>query len=71
MDLLKILCKYPDQDTRQEALKAFSRHLWYLSEDLISLAIFDERVPEEKEQEMLANLTKPGSENQLKRLEGK
>ena len=65
LDLLKVLLKYPDRDVGQEAYKAFSRHLWYLSEGLAPLAFFDERVPQEEKEVMLANLSKPGSKKAL------
>ena len=59
----------PRKVTAQVALKAFKRHLWYLSEDLIGLSLFDERVPNDEKDRMVENFKKRERKG-LKRLEG-
>lgn len=69
MDLIKIMLRYPDQELAVMVMKSFSRHLWYLSEDLVSLAFFDDWF--EEKNSMLEQLSKPGKWSVMKRLEGK
>jgi hypothetical protein len=67
-NLLKSLCKYPHLGIRDVTTKTFNRHLWYLSEDLAALAIFDERVGDGTKQRMVANLRSAyGEDKPLKR----
>lgn len=35
---------YPDEGIRDAANKAFRRHLWFHSEELVALALFDDRM---------------------------
>lgn len=71
LELLQALNDYPDEEVSAQATKALTRHLWYLSEDLIALAFFDDRVEDEEKKRMLENLVKPASKKALKRLDGK
>ncbi|KAG0714028.1 hypothetical protein GWK47_014936 [Chionoecetes opilio] len=71
LELLQALNEYPDKEVGAEGTRALSRHLWYLSEDLIALAFFDDRVEDVEKKRMLENLVRPASKKALKRLEGK
>lgn len=71
LELLQALNDYPDKEVSAEAIRAFSRHLWYLSEDLIALAFFDDRVDDGEKKLMLENLVRPASKKVLKRLNEK
>jgi hypothetical protein len=53
------------------ALKALYRHLWYLAEDLVGLAIFDPRVDSAVKVRMVQNLKLPAREIHVKRLDAK
>lgn len=48
----------PNPQLVNTALTAFKRHLWYLSEELSSLAFFDDWIGEEEKVAMLENLKK-------------
>ena len=52
------------------AVKKFLGHLWYLSEDLVGLALFDARVPDEEKRRMVRAMEKtvPVSEDPPKRI---
>ncbi|KAG0718962.1 hypothetical protein GWK47_051478 [Chionoecetes opilio] len=52
------------------ALKAFRRHLWYVSEDLVALSFMDERISNEEKEAMVRNLFRRERKG-LKRLDGK
>jgi len=54
--LLRILQLYPNKAVAQAATAAFRRHLWFLSEHLVGLAFFDERVDPSTKQKMVENL---------------
>ena len=41
LEFIKRLVTYEDKSISKAASTAFSRHLWYLSEIMISLAFFD------------------------------
>ncbi|KAG0719488.1 hypothetical protein GWK47_050380 [Chionoecetes opilio] len=71
LELLQALNEYPDKEVGVEGTRALFRHLWYLSEDLIALAFFDDRVEDGEKKRMLENLVRPASKKALKRLEGK
>ena len=45
-----------DEAIAQKALKSFSNHTWYLTEELIPLALFSKRVPSETKQELVSQL---------------
>ncbi|KAG0730173.1 hypothetical protein GWK47_028826 [Chionoecetes opilio] len=70
LELLQTLNEYPDKEVGAEGTRALSRHLWYLSDDLIALGFFDDRVEDGEKKRMLENLVRPASKA-LKRLEGK
>lgn len=67
LQLLKHIHSYPNVQISQIALKKFQRHLWYLSEELIALAFFDEEVSHETKHKMVCALETPGTDNPLKR----
>lgn len=50
--LYQNLLSYRDIDSvvAESALKAMKRHLWYLSAEMIPLALFDENVPSDERQ---------------------
>lgn len=50
-------------------LKALNRHLWYLSESLVGLALFDPAVPDDTKAAMVQAFEKPAS-TLVKRLDG-
>ena len=49
------------------AMKKFLGHLWYLSEELVALAFFDDNVPTDVKRKMVLSLQKPAGELPLKR----
>lgn len=53
---LEALQCYPNKEISKVAFKAFSRHLWYLSEHLIGLAFFDENVSNQVKIQMAKNI---------------
>ena len=71
LDFLEALRIYPDRPTAALAMKALQRHLWYISEELIGLAFFDERIEPDVKREMASNLTATEAKNSLKRVDGK
>ena len=68
-NLLTLLHKNPVPDIRDgwgdAAVRAFRHHLWYFSEQLAPLALFDDRVDEKTMQAMVDNFSH--SSNGLKR----
>lgn len=50
------------------AVKSLLRHLWYLSEELIGLAFFDDGVSSDTKRRMISALKKRGSDEPLKRI---
>lgn len=69
--LLALIKNYPNRKISNTALQAFRRHLWYFSEHLIGLSLFDPRVSIESKREMVENLQKPPKQKALKRLDSK
>ena len=51
--LLKSLLAYPDNDVAKATSTTFGRHLWYLSEQLVTLAFFDDNVSLETKRNMV------------------
>ena len=51
----------------QATVKSFLRHLWYLSEPLVALSFFDERVEIEEKKKMVAALAIDSDKNYEKR----
>ena len=60
-----------DSEISQVALKKLRGHLWYLSEDLISLAFFSDKVSTEEKKSMVVALTKPGQPRNIRRVDSK
>ena len=69
LELLKVLNLYEDKEISEAATRALCRHLWYLSEELISLSFFDEAIPLEMKRQMVNALRKEGSQTPQKRRE--
>lgn len=67
LSLLKKIQSYNDKEISAVATKAFNRHLWYLSEELIGLSFFDEETSLDVKREMVKALSISGSENPPKR----
>lgn len=61
----------PDRSLTEVALTAWTRHLWYVSEKMIGLAFFDERVSLAEKSEMIENLKRSPKKITLKRFDGK
>lgn len=70
-NFLEQVKSYPNEKIRSSVLKAFCRHLWYFSEHLIGLSLFDSRVMPETKRVMVENLQKSPTKKALKRPEGK
>lgn len=51
--------KSVDESISESTLKTFSRHLWYLSEDLAGMALFDETLHDSEKRLMVDALKKP------------
>lgn len=68
LELLKRLASYDDKDISRAAVSALSRHLWYLSEPLVSLSFFDSNTSLSVKREMVKALYKEGSDNPAKRI---
>lgn len=69
LNLLKDLVNYKsvNDNLAEKALKKIKNHLWYLSETLVGLAFFDERVSGETKIEMVNALQNDGQEHLKKR----
>ena len=52
LQLLKDLATYHDHKLSTVCLRVFSRHLWYLSESLVGLSVFDSELPDEIKKEI-------------------
>jgi hypothetical protein len=59
---------YSDITISNAATAAFSRHLWYLNETLVSLSFFDPATTLQDRRTMVMALGKDGSENPSKRV---
>ena len=70
LDLIKEIDKYKEQNqaVSQIAMKKILGHLWYLSEELIALAFFDDEVTDDTKRLMVNALRVPGTEHPLKRI---
>ena len=62
------LVSYEDKEIGREASKAFGRHLWYISEELVSLALFDESTTLEDKRLIVAAFDCEGAEDPPKRI---
>ena len=70
-NLLVLLHDYPAPDIRQAAIDAFCRHLWFFSEHLVTLALFDDRVSDETNAAMVENFARSPNHTAAKRLDKK
>lgn len=70
MWLLKSLKKFENINKvmSKKALTKFLGHLWYLSEELVSLAFFDDEVSLESKQKMVLSINEEGSDYSPKRI---
>ncbi|KAG7160665.1 hypothetical protein Hamer_G029582, partial [Homarus americanus] len=59
LQLMKVLKEYPHEKVAHAAQAAISRHLWYLSEHLIGLSLFDDRIDTETKKNMVQNFQCP------------
>ena len=62
------LVSYKDKEIAREASKAFGRHLWYSSEELVSLVLFDPRTSLEDKRLIVAAFDRDGAEDPPKRI---
>ena len=69
LEYLKRLEKYDDRQIQTASTKALNRHLWYISEELVSFAFFDGEVDCETKRNMVYALKKPGLDLQPKRID--
>ncbi|KAG0711005.1 hypothetical protein GWK47_021650 [Chionoecetes opilio] len=56
LDLYKALAKETNKAIRESGLKALGRHMWYLPEVTVGLALFDNEMPLEEKRNVVANL---------------
>jgi hypothetical protein len=68
LHLLSILKNYPNRIVTNKSFTAFSRHLWFLSEHLVGLSFFDDRVAMDTKNKMVKNLQRPSFPNSPRRL---
>ena len=72
VDFIQAAQKYDDQELAGAAARAMRRHLWDVAEELIGLALFDDRVTDDQKTVMVqAMKICPPSNNSSKRLDGK
>jgi hypothetical protein len=68
--MLSLIDTYPTH-VKIAATEAIYRHLWYLSEHLATLALFDERVSDDTKAAMVANFSRPPNQMLYRRLDKK
>ena len=70
LELIKEIdkCKIQNQAVSQVAMKKILRYVWYLSEELIALAFFDDKVSNDTERLIVNGLRTSGSQHHLKRI---
>ncbi|KYN11357.1 hypothetical protein ALC57_16486 [Trachymyrmex cornetzi] len=70
LELLKDLIQYKsiNPTVSKAAYDTFSRHLWYLSDSLAGLSLFDSRISNEERKKMTNSLRKDGTEIPPKRI---
>lgn len=61
LEYIKQLQLYDDKELSVTGTRALCRHLWYLSEELISLAFLDDGLTLDLKRQMVKQLKKPGS----------
>ena len=65
--LMKQLLNYPQSAISASTSKKLGLHLWYLSEELVGLALFDTRIPHESKKLMLAAMEEVAPDHPSKR----
>ncbi|KAG7162607.1 hypothetical protein Hamer_G031607, partial [Homarus americanus] len=68
LQLIKVLKEYPHEKVAHAAQAAISRHLWYLSEHLIGLSLFDDRIDTETKKNMVQNFQCPKKQDFSRRI---
>ena len=69
LGFLKALVAYPDRSLSKAVVPVFMRHLWYLSERLVLVALFDDDVPLATKRAMVAaSRDREGSEDPPRRV---
>jgi len=63
LKLLKAIHNYADASVSKIAMKKFTGHLWYLSEELVALALFDDNLSADTKRMMVGALNNAGIEN--------
>ena len=66
--MFRSLVSYEDEEIAREASKAFGRHLWYISEELVSLDLFDVRTTLEEKSLIVTTFGRDGAEDPPKRI---
>ena len=56
-----------DQEVAKAASKKLASHLWYLSEELVGLSLFDDSVPHDMKAKIVQKMGEEGLENPPKR----
>ena len=69
LTFLQELLSYPDSDIAKATSKKFANHLWYLSEELAGLALFDESVELDVKRMMVAALKENSQDNPQPRVQ--
>ena len=57
-----------DPPISKAAIHKMRGHLWYLSEDLVCLALFDDHLPDTLKKKLVARLSKPAKASDVRRL---
>lgn len=65
--MMRQLLEYPDVNISSVTSKKLGMHLWYLSEELVGLALLDSRVPAETKKLMIAAMENPAPDHPPKR----
>ncbi|KAG0714740.1 hypothetical protein GWK47_013557 [Chionoecetes opilio] len=71
LDFITDVKRICDNGVASVAERAMRRHLWYLSENLIGLAIFDDRISPEQKAEMVEGMKRPSTTKNPRRPESK
>ncbi|KAG0730067.1 hypothetical protein GWK47_029052 [Chionoecetes opilio] len=71
LDFITDVKRICDDGVASVAERAMRRHLWYLSENLIGLAIFDDRISPEQKAEMVEGMKRPSTTKNPRRSESK
>ena len=63
LDLLVSIANYPDKIVAEAAMKAVKRHLWYLTEEMVPLALFSPDLSNKKKDELSKYILKLNDES--------